>query len=245
MKFSIFFVLCIVFVASGHCDFSSISYDDYDSAVAEYGKISLDTSLISKMIERGKIIVKSIPKIGIKLAGRVWNFIPTPETIFNLSKQTLLGLPQQVIAYAIDKFCECLHCESLLCVRIGIRWRDLTQVDIISILWSSAIWHNVGSAAIHLKVITPNFTPSVHLMNFELLTHNGENITIPLLEPHRLWQHSKFHQDWDIVLLVTGWNSNINETNDAVDSLYAAYRERDVNFVVHYSIQFLLLLADS
>lgn len=69
-------------------------------------------------------------------------------------------------------------------------------------------------------------------MNFEMLTHSGENITIPLLEPHRLWKHPKFRQDWDVVLLVTGWNSNINHTNDALDAIYSAYREREVNFVV-------------
>lgn len=75
-------------------------------------------------------------------------------------------------------------------------------------------------------------------MNFELLTHSGENITIPLLEPHRLWNHPKFRQEWNVVLLVTGWNSNINETNDALDAIYSAYRERDVNFVVRISNRF-------
>lgn len=89
-----------------------------------------------------------------------------------------------------------------------------------------------GSAAIHLDAIKPSFTPSVHKMNFELLTHNGENITIPLLDPEALWKHPKFNQKWDVVLLVTGWNSNINETNDALDTLYASYRLRNTNFVV-------------
>lgn len=89
-----------------------------------------------------------------------------------------------------------------------------------------------GSAAIHLNAIKPSFTPSVHKMNFELLTHNGENVTIPLLKPEALWNHPKFNQNWDVILLVTGWNSNINETNDALDALYASYRLRDTNFVV-------------
>lgn len=69
-------------------------------------------------------------------------------------------------------------------------------------------------------------------MNFELLTKDGENITISLLQPNKLYHHSSFRKDENIVMLVTGWNSNINETNDAVDSLYHAYRDRESNFVV-------------
>lgn len=151
-----------------------------------------ERGLINKMISRGKALIKSLPRMTVKLAGSVRNLIPSPETIFNVSKQTLIGLPQEVIAYAV---------------------------------------HSVCSTAIHVNAITPTFTPSIHKMNFEML-NDDDNITIPLLNPEALWTHAKFHQDWDVVLVITGWNSNINETNDALDTLYAAYRKRNTNFVV-------------
>lgn len=65
-----------------------------------------ERSLISKMIERGKILMKSLPQTGIKLAGTVLNFVPTPETVFNVGKQTLIGLPQELIAYAVNSVCK-------------------------------------------------------------------------------------------------------------------------------------------
>lgn len=67
---------------------------------------SSERGLISRMIERGKILVKSLPRT-LKLAGgRVLDFVPKPETIFNVGKQTLIGLPQEAIAYAVNSVCE-------------------------------------------------------------------------------------------------------------------------------------------
>lgn len=66
---------------------------------------SSERGLISKMIERGKILMKSIPKTGAKIAGQAFNFIPTPETLFKVGKQTLIGLPQEIVAYAVNSFC--------------------------------------------------------------------------------------------------------------------------------------------
>lgn len=89
-----------------------------------------------------------------------------------------------------------------------------------------------GSAAIHLNVIKPMVTPSVHLMNFHFLTPNGENFHIPLLEPHKLWDNEKFNRNWNTTLVVTGWNTNINSSNECVQTLYMAYKQRNINFVV-------------
>lgn len=233
MRYYIFVICCAALFTSVTCNFgvfqpqNAESVSGGDDLAVKNEMIRSEQSLISKMIERGKILVKSIPKTGLKLAGRVWNFIPTPETIFNVSKQTLIGLPQELIAYAVNSVCKCFRtvCESAACACMKIE----------DVLFYSTIC-TTGSAAIHLDAINPSFTPSVHRMNFELLTHSGENITIPLLEPHRLWNHPKFVQDRNIVLLVTGWNSNINETNDALDAIYSAYREREVNFVVRKPI---------
>lgn len=120
MKLYIFFVIgCVALFASVSGDFSAVSpssaesISDEDDFVVKNGMIRTEQSLISKMIERGKILVKSIPKTGLKLAGRVWNFVPTPETIFNVSKQTLIGLPQELIAYAVNSVCMCFLLGSL------------------------------------------------------------------------------------------------------------------------------------
>lgn len=66
---------------------------------------STNGGLISKMIERGKLLVKSLPRT-LKLAGSVFNLVPKPETIFNVGKQALIGLPQEAIAYAVNSVCK-------------------------------------------------------------------------------------------------------------------------------------------
>lgn len=89
-----------------------------------------------------------------------------------------------------------------------------------------------GSAAVHLNVVKPAITPSVHLMNFQFLTPSGDNFRIPLLEPHKLWDNPKFNRKWNTTLVVTGWNSNVNSTNEAVETLSRAYKQRNINFIV-------------
>lgn len=79
-----------------------------------------DRTLISKMIERGKILMKSLPRTGIQLAGSVRNFIPTPETIFNVGKNALIGLPQELIAYAINSVCKIKMIDLLIAFSIII-----------------------------------------------------------------------------------------------------------------------------
>lgn len=112
MKFYIFVIGCVALFTLVSGDFSALSppsaaiIRDGSDIVAEKEMIRSEKSLISKMIERGKILMKSIPKTGLKLAGRVWDFVPTPETIFNVSKQTLIGLPQELIAYAVNSVCK-------------------------------------------------------------------------------------------------------------------------------------------
>lgn len=126
MKCSIFIVCLVVGLFGRSCGIEGIDVADYDLDVVDYGDdIDFDSTtlssrmttelaplmtskrpLISKLIERGRLLMKSIPRTGMKLAGRVLNFIPTPETIFNIGKQTLIGLPQQLIAYAVNSFCK-------------------------------------------------------------------------------------------------------------------------------------------
>lgn len=75
-------------------------------------------------------------------------------------------------------------------------------------------------------------------MNFEFITQDNDNISVSITDPEELWRHSKFRKDWNVTLFITGWNSDINETNDALEVMYAAYRLRDINFVVKLVMTF-------
>uniref|UniRef100_A0A182MNQ1 Uncharacterized protein n=1 Tax=Anopheles culicifacies TaxID=139723 RepID=A0A182MNQ1_9DIPT len=69
-------------------------------------------------------------------------------------------------------------------------------------------------------------------MNYILMTEDN-NVTIPLLESDDLWINELFNKSYDTVILVTGWTSNVNEPNRAIDTIYSAYKARGgYNFVV-------------
>lgn len=71
-------------------------------------------------------------------------------------------------------------------------------------------------------------------MNFVLLTPNDRHL-IPLEAPDQLWKHNTFNSTLKTEILVTGWTSNINETNNALEAIWEAYKCRgNVNFVVSY-----------
>lgn len=77
----------------------------------------------------------------------------------------------------------------------------------------------------------PNRTPNASELNYVLLT-DSENVTIPLLRSEELWRHPSFNPKAKTVILITGWTTDINETNTAVDLLSEAYKARgDTNFV--------------
>lgn len=199
-------------------------------------EMSSERGLISKMIERGKLLVKSLPRT-LKLAGgRVLNWVPKPETIFNVGKQALIGLPQEAIAYAVNKVCKCLKAISDENPSWKINTEEEKKKNVrdksFSTVWPLNWFIITGSAALHLNAIKPNITPSVHLMNFQFLTRHGDNFLIPLLQPHKLWDNPKFNRNWNTTLVVTGWNSNINSTNEAVETLFRAYKQRKINFIV-------------
>lgn len=59
-----------------------------------------------------------------------------------------------------------------------------------------------------------------------------ENVTFPLTNSIELWRHPSFDPKKKTVVLITGWTTDINETNTAVDLLSEAYLARgDTNFV--------------
>lgn len=70
-------------------------------------------------------------------------------------------------------------------------------------------------------------------MNFVFKTVNGE-VTARLDESEKIWSHPEFKASWNTVMVITGWNSNVNESklNFALEALWSAYKTRNVNFVV-------------
>lgn len=92
--------------------------------------------------------------------------------------------------------------------------------------------NQTGSTAVSINAVKPSYTPSLEEMHFQFMTQDNEIISVPLAEPDTLWSHPKFNKNWNVTLVITGWNSNINRTNIALDVLYQAYRQRQVNFVV-------------
>lgn len=88
------------------------------------------------------------------------------------------------------------------------------------------------SVALSKEGITPCSAPHITNMSFVLKT-NSKDISVPLNRPQRLWPMKEFNRNLSLVIMFTGWTTNINDTeNGALDAIYAAYKCRgNVNFV--------------
>lgn len=91
----------------------------------------------------------------------------------------------------------------------------------------------VGSAALSAKSVNPRTLPDVSNMSFVLKTKT-KNISVPLTKPQELWANNDFDPELPLVMMITGWTTNFNDsTNPTLDKIYAAYKCRgNVNFVV-------------
>jgi pimeloyl-ACP methyl ester carboxylesterase len=82
------------------------------------------------------------------------------------------------------------------------------------------------------KVVIPFRQPQLDELNYVLFTKN-ENISFPLTHSSQLWSHPSFDVQKKVVIIVTGWNSNIEEENSAANALWEAFRSRgDSNFIL-------------
>lgn len=69
-------------------------------------------------------------------------------------------------------------------------------------------------------------------MNYILFTES-ENVSIPITESIKLWKHEKFDPKKNVVIMVTGWTTDIDEENAAAGILGKAYMSRgDTNFIL-------------
>lgn len=82
-----------------------------------------------------------------------------------------------------------------------------------------------------------------------VLKAKNKNISVPLDSPEELWSLKEFDPKLPLVMVITGWTTNFNDTeNPTLDKIYDAYRCRgNVNFVVvaqfffsfgHFSLAF-------
>ncbi|XP_065079730.1 vitellogenin-3-like [Ochlerotatus camptorhynchus] len=92
--------------------------------------------------------------------------------------------------------------------------------------------HSFCSAAVASNGTEPYYEPDLSRMNYVLMTESG-NFTYSLSQAQDLWESSEFFKDLDTVVVVTGWLTSINDTNDAAFELYKAYHARGgYNFIV-------------
>lgn len=108
-----------------------------------------------------------------------------------------------------------------------------------------------GSAALSAKAVNPRTLPDIGNMSFVLKTKT-KNISVPLTKPEELWANEDFNPELPLVMMITGWTTNINDSsNPTLDKIFAAYKCRgNVNFVVitiflitlfHFIIGFFLV----
>ncbi|XP_058831463.1 vitellogenin-1-like [Topomyia yanbarensis] len=96
----------------------------------------------------------------------------------------------------------------------------------------TSVINKICSIAVTANATESENSVNITEMNYILMT-GSENVTIPLLESDDLWSHSLFNDSYDTVILVTGWTSNINGSNRAIDTIFNAYQARGgYNFVV-------------
>lgn len=96
----------------------------------------------------------------------------------------------------------------------------------------TATINQICSIAVATNATESEDSVNITAMNYVLMT-GAENVTIPLLESDDLWKNPLFNPSHNTVILVTGWTSNINGSNRAIDTIFNAYQARGgYNFVV-------------
>lgn len=98
----------------------------------------------------------------------------------------------------------------------------------------------IGSAALSSGNIKPRTIPDMANMSYVLKIRN-QNISVPLNQPRKLWALREFNPRLPLVMVITGWTTNANDTNPALDVIWPAYRCRgNVNFVVSFQIKSII-----
>lgn len=163
-------------------------------------------------------IAKAGSDTGKGIAKKIPDIIPSPEALFKLGLDGLVGLPLQAFVEAINQICN----------------------NFQSLCYKNNLIHLIqGSLALSANATSPRITPNINELNFVFFTEN-ENVSIPILKSEDLWTHPKFNTKYNVTVLVTGWASDIGEQNSAVDSISEAYKARGKNnFIVLDTAKFV------
>lgn len=182
-----------------------------------------------------------IPFVGIfagrcrKIVDRYSERCRIANTKRNSNARRIFSVEQKCYSW-LSIWCGLSYCEHVLWVNIRLLLYIILGSDrffFFSTVPFIFFFSVLGAASLSAKTVQPKFLPKVHEMNFVLLTES-KNISVPLENPEQLWTNAEFKKDLPLVLLITGWTTNINDTNNALDTVYAAYRCRgNVNFVVN------------
>ncbi|XP_034485363.1 vitellogenin-1 [Drosophila innubila] len=88
----------------------------------------------------------------------------------------------------------------------------------------------ICSQALSSNKIKSKFTPDITKMNFQLRTACVRT-SFPLLEAEKMWNSPSFDPTKRVVILATGWTTQVNDT-ETIDKMAQAYNCRgDSNFV--------------
>jgi len=68
----------------------------------QYVVVATPGSFTDKISDVGRLGFKA----GTGIISKVPDLIPTPENLYSISKQTLIGLPFELLLSGIDKLCE-------------------------------------------------------------------------------------------------------------------------------------------
>jgi Lipase len=83
------------------------------------------------------------------------------------------------------------------------------------------------------------YTPNITEISYVLLTE-AENVSIPVTDPIKLWSTELFNPKLRVVVMVTGWTTDINETIDSASTIYEGYKTRgDSNFILLDSARYI------
>ena len=150
-------------------------------------------------------------------------------------KESLKKLPSW---FRHQKMCTC--CRSKLWSGFLSSCFYLASINCVSLPWFHFVQISnyrslqlPGSIALAASNSTePYVQPKIEEMNYVLFTES-ENVSIPITESIKLWKHEKFDPNKNVVIMVTGWNTDIDEENAAAGILGKAYLSRgDTNFIL-------------
>ncbi|XP_002071446.3 phospholipase A1 [Drosophila willistoni] len=89
----------------------------------------------------------------------------------------------------------------------------------------------ICSTIVDLGIVQSKIVPDMSKMSFQLHTDECHNVSVPLTRAEDLWQTPGFQQDRPMVIFITGWTTNINNSNSG--PMAKAYQCRnDTNFVI-------------